>query len=139
MTGVVRVAVPVPENFVEKKPTPQVIPPQPKSIYDDKYAQRDHQRSSTYDNMPTKPNETKVVKSEPQIHTENIRAAITETVTGSVTGNVAETTAEIKTTEVKVVEQDSVVTKEETVTNVSNGDTFEGQFVHATGKAVSVT
>jgi len=69
MTGVVRVAVPVPENFVEKKPIPQVIPPQPKSIYDDKYASRDHQRSSTYDNMPIATKETKIVKSEATVET----------------------------------------------------------------------
>ena len=28
---------------------------------------------------------------------------------------------------------------QETVTNVTNGGTFEGQFVHATGKTVSAT
>jgi len=50
MAGVVRVAVPIPENYKEKKVTPQVIPPPPKSIYDDKYADKET-RKSTYDNM----------------------------------------------------------------------------------------
>lgn len=41
-----------------------------------------------------------------------------------------------------MVQENTVVTKEtvqETVTNVTNGGTFEGQFVHVTGKAVSAT
>ena len=38
------------ENYKEKRVTPQVIPPPPKSIYDDKYADKET-RKSTYDNM----------------------------------------------------------------------------------------
>jgi len=49
-SGVVRVAVPIPENYKESKVTPQVIPPAPKSIFSDKYADKDL-RKSTYDNM----------------------------------------------------------------------------------------
>ena len=76
--------------------------------------------------------ETKIIKSEAKVETEKQA----EIVTGSVTGN--------KTTESKaqLVQENTVVTKEavqETVTNVTNGGTFEGQFVHATGKTVSAT
>jgi len=49
-SGVVRVAVPIPENYKESKVKPQVIPPAPKSIFSDKYADKDL-RKSTYDNM----------------------------------------------------------------------------------------
>ena len=75
-----------------------------------------------------KPKEAKVVKSETAIETEKQTDVVTES----------------ETTEVKaqVVQENTVVTKEavqETVTNVTNGGTFEGQFVHATGKTVSAT
>ena len=76
--------------------------------------------------------ETKVVKSEATVETEKQA----EIVTGSVTGS------ETIETKAQVVQENTVVTKEavqETVTNVTNGGSFEGQFVHTTGKTVSAT
>ena len=72
-----------------------------------------------------------MVKSEPTVQTEIKTASTVESATGS------ETTA----VKAQVVQESTVVTKEttqETVTNVTNGGNFEGQFVHATGKSVSV-
>ena len=76
--------------------------------------------------------ETKIIKSEVTVETEKQA----EILTGSVTGS--ETTE----TKAQVVQENTVVTEEavqETVTNVTNGGTFEGQFVHAAGKTVSAT
>ena len=73
--------------------------------------------------------ETKIIKSEATVETEKQA----EIVTGSVTGR--ETTE----TKAQVVQENTVVTEEAVQETVTNGGTFEGQFVHATGTTVSAT